>query len=74
MSDSRAEDEAALQVDSYQAREAGDGMVARYTADATAIMTGSRRDSRDVIRRSMALAFEGPLKGSSSCGPPEARP
>ncbi len=42
MSDSRAEDEAALQVDSYQAWEAGDGMVARYTADATAVMTGSR--------------------------------
>ena len=71
MSDSRAEDEAAIQavlVDSYQAWEAGDadGMVADYTADATAIMTGSLRDSRDVIRDSMALAFEGPLKGSST--------
>ena len=32
-------------------------MVANYTADATAIMTGSLRDSRDVIRESMALAF-----------------
>jgi uncharacterized protein (TIGR02246 family) len=41
-------------------------MVASYTADATAIMTGSLRDSRDVIRESMALAFEGPLKGSST--------
>ncbi|HEX9032666.1 MAG TPA: SgcJ/EcaC family oxidoreductase, partial [Streptosporangiaceae bacterium] len=38
-----------------------------YTADATAIMTGSLRDSRDMIRESMALAFEGPLKGSSTC-------
>jgi uncharacterized protein (TIGR02246 family) len=71
MSDIRAEDEAAIQavlVDSYKAWEAGDaaGMVANYTADATAIMTGSLRDSRDVIRESMALAFAGPLKGSST--------
>ncbi len=70
MSDSRA-DEAAIQavlVDSYKAWEAGDadGMVANYTADATAIMTGSLRDSRDVIRENMTLAFEGPLKGSST--------
>ena len=41
-------------------------MVADYTADATAIMTGSLRDSRDVVRESMALAFEGPLKGTST--------
>jgi len=41
-------------------------MVANYTADATAIMTGSLRDSRDVIRKNMALSFEGPLKGSST--------
>ena len=65
------EDEAAIQavlVDSYKAWEAGDadGMVADYTADATAIMTGSLRDSRDVIRQSMALGFAGPLKGSST--------
>jgi len=71
MSDRRAADEAAIQavlVDSYKAWEAGDaeGMVASYTADATAIMTGSRRDSRDVIRESMAQAFAGPLKGSST--------
>ncbi len=71
MSDIRAEDEAAIQavlVDSYQAWAAGDadGMVANYTTDASAIMTGSLRDSRDVIRESMALAFEGPLKGSST--------
>jgi len=70
MSDSRAEDEAAIQavlVDSYKAWEAGDagGMVADYTADATAIMPGSLSGSRDVIRESMALAFEGPLKGTS---------
>jgi uncharacterized protein (TIGR02246 family) len=71
MSDSRTEDVAAIQavlVDSYKAWEAGDadGMVADYTADATAIMTGSLRDSRDVIRASMAQAFDGPLKGSST--------
>ena len=71
MSDIRVEDEIAIQavlVDSYEAWEAGDadGMVANYTADATAIMTGSLRNSRDVIREYMALAFEGPLKGSST--------
>jgi uncharacterized protein (TIGR02246 family) len=71
MSDSRAEDRGAIQavlVDSYKAWEAGDaeGMVANYTSEATAIMTGSLRDSRDVIQKSMALAFEGPLKGSST--------
>jgi uncharacterized protein (TIGR02246 family) len=71
MSDSRTNDEAAIQAvlaDSYEAWEAGDadGMVANYTGDATAIMTGSLRGSRDVIRESMALAFEGPLKGSTT--------
>jgi uncharacterized protein (TIGR02246 family) len=71
MSDSSAADEAAIQavlVDSYKAWEAGDadGMVANYTADATAILTGSLRGSRDVIRDNMALAFEGPLKGTST--------
>jgi uncharacterized protein (TIGR02246 family) len=71
MSDSRAADEAAIQavlVDSYKAWEAGDaeGVVANYTVDATAIMTGSLRDSREVIRESMAVAFAGPLKGSST--------
>ena len=71
MSDSRAQDRAAIEavlVDSYKAWEAGDadGMVADYTADATAIMTGSLRGSREVIRENMALAFAGPLKGSST--------
>jgi uncharacterized protein (TIGR02246 family) len=71
MSDIRTEDATAIQavlVDSYQAWEAGDadGMVANYTADATAIMTGSLRDSREVIRTSMAQAFEGPLKDTST--------
>ena len=71
MSDIRAEDVAAIQAvlaDSYKAWEAGDaaGMVANYTSDATAIMPGSLRDSRDVIRDNMALAFEGPLKDTST--------
>jgi len=71
MSDNRAGDESAIRAvlgDSYKAWEAGDAdsMVANYTADATAIMTGSLRGSRDEIRDSMALAFEGPLKGSST--------
>jgi uncharacterized protein (TIGR02246 family) len=71
MSDSRADDAAAIQavlVDSYKAWEAGDadGMVADYTADATVIMPGARRDSRDEIRDNMALAFEGPLKDTST--------
>ena len=71
MSDIRAADEAAIQAvlaDSYKAWEAGDadGMVADYTADATAIMTGSLRDSRAVIRDSMASAFAGPLKDTST--------
>jgi uncharacterized protein (TIGR02246 family) len=71
LSDSRALDEAAIQavlVDSYKAWEAGDAdrMVASYTEDATAIMTGSLRDSREVIRQNMARGFDGPLKGSST--------
>lgn len=71
MSESRAEDVAAIRAvlaASYRAWDAGDaaGMVADYTADATAIMTGSLRDSRDVIRQNMALGFDGPLKGSST--------
>jgi len=71
MSDTRTADAAAIQavlVDSYKAWEAGDaaGMVADYTEDATAIMTGSLRDSREVIRDSMALAFAGPLKDTST--------
>ncbi|MFJ4672271.1 SgcJ/EcaC family oxidoreductase [Kitasatospora purpeofusca] len=71
MSESRAEDVAAIRavlVASYRAWDAGDadGMVAAYTTDATAVMTGSLRESRDVIRRSMALGFDGPLKGSST--------
>jgi uncharacterized protein (TIGR02246 family) len=71
MSDTRAHDEVAIQavlVDSYGAWEAGDadGMVANYTADATAVLPGSLREGREVIRENMALAFAGPLEGSST--------
>ena len=71
MSNDHATDEAAIHAvlaDSYRAWAAGDaeGMVANYTADATAIMTGSRRDNREVIRQSMAMGFAGPLQGSST--------
>src|SRR4051794_11507598 len=71
MSDNRVEDAAAIEavlVASNEAWAAGDadGMVTNYTADASAIMTGSRRDSRDDVRESMALAFGGPLKGTST--------
>ncbi|GAA4788712.1 hypothetical protein GCM10023200_24100 [Actinomycetospora chlora] len=71
MSDSRPEDEAAIEAvmaDSYRAWSAGDadGMVADYTEDATAIMPGSLRGSREVIRENMARAFAGPLKDTST--------
>ncbi|WP_034272159.1 SgcJ/EcaC family oxidoreductase [Actinospica robiniae] len=71
MSDNRAADETAIQAvlaDSYKAWQAGDAdaMVADYTEDATAIMPGSLRGSREVIRASMAQAFAGPLKNTST--------
>ena len=67
----RTLDEAAINTvlaDSYDAWAAGDaaGMVADYTPDATAIMVGSLRDGRDLIRESMAAGFAGPLKGTST--------
>lgn len=71
MSDSRVQDEAAIHAvlkASYEAWDNGDagGMTANYTEDATAITTGSLRDGREVIRENMALAFAGPLQGSST--------
>ncbi len=71
MSDSRAEDEAAIQAvlaESYKAWAAGDadGMVADYTEDATAIMPGGLRDSRDVIRKGMVEGFASFLKDTST--------
>jgi len=75
MSDSRTDDEAAIEavlVAAYKAWDAGDAnaFVADYTEDATAIMTGSFRDSRDAVRQGMAQSFEGPLKGSSTYNKP----
>ncbi|WP_194915390.1 SgcJ/EcaC family oxidoreductase [Catenulispora rubra] len=71
MSDNREADTAAIQAvltASYKAWDAGDAaaMVADYTEDATAVMTGSLRGSREVIRENMALAFQGPLKDTST--------
>ena len=71
MSDVRTADVAAIHdvLDaSYRAWAAGDaeGMVAAYTDDASAIMPGALRDSRDVIRESMAAAFAGPLRSTTT--------
>jgi uncharacterized protein (TIGR02246 family) len=71
MSSNHAADEAAIQavlVASYKAWEAGDaeGMVADYSVDATAIMTGAFRGSREDVRENMALAFAGPLANTST--------
>lgn len=67
----RTEDEAAITAmlsEMYQAwnDNDADGFVRRYTDDATAILPGSLRDGRQVIRDSMAAGFAGPLKGSAS--------
>jgi uncharacterized protein (TIGR02246 family) len=71
MTENRTADELAIQAvldDSYRAWAAGDadGMVADYTLEASAVMPGSLRGSREVIRESMASAFAGPLKGTST--------
>ena len=71
MSEDHTADEAAIRAvleDSYRAWAAGDadGMVAAYTDDASAIMPGALRDGREVIRDSMAVAFAGPLAGTST--------
>jgi uncharacterized protein (TIGR02246 family) len=72
MSDTCSSDEAAVRAvldDSYRAWAAGDAevMVADYADDASAVMPGSLRAGREVIRASMAAAFAGPLKGTSTC-------
>ncbi|ACU75918.1 conserved hypothetical protein [Catenulispora acidiphila DSM 44928] len=71
MSENRDADKAAIAAvlaASYKAWEAGDAeaMVADYTEDAAAIMTGSLRGDRETIREGMALAFAGPLKDTST--------
>lgn len=67
----RTEDEAAITAmlsEMYRAWDDNDadGFVRRYTDDATAILPGSLRAGRQVIRDSMAAGFAGPLKGSAS--------
>jgi uncharacterized protein (TIGR02246 family) len=52
----------------YQAWDAGDAdaFVADYTGDATAIMPGSYRASREEVRENMAVGFASYLKGSTN--------
>ena len=71
MSHNRVEDEVAIKAmlsEMYQAwvDNDADRFVEHYTDDATAILPGSLRGSRKVIRDLMAAGFEGPLKGSST--------
>ena len=50
----------------YDAWDAGDAdaFVSNYLADASAILPGSYRTSRQEIRDAMAAGFAGPLKGT----------
>jgi uncharacterized protein (TIGR02246 family) len=71
MSENRTDDVAAITTvleGVYQAWAAGDAdaFVADYTEDATAVLPGSLRESRKEIRDSMAIAFAGPLKGTTT--------
>ena len=43
-----------------------DGFVRHYTEDATAVLPGSVRGSRDAVRDAMAAGFAGPLRGSTA--------
>jgi uncharacterized protein (TIGR02246 family) len=42
-----------------------DAFAALYLADATVVQPGVYKNSREVVRTSMAAAFAGPLKGST---------
>lgn len=71
----RTTDEAAIFAmldEMYAAWRAGDAdaFVRDYNEDATAVLPGSLRGSRQVIRDSMAAAFAGPLRGSSTVDEP----
>ncbi|MEV6795275.1 SgcJ/EcaC family oxidoreductase [Streptomyces sp. NPDC051320] len=71
MSDNRASDMAAITAvleGVYKAWDAGDAdaFVADYTQDATAILPGSHRLSREEIRQSMAAGFATFLKGTTT--------
>lgn len=52
----------------YQAWDVGDAdaFVADYTQDATAIMPGTYRKSREEVRQGMAVGFASYLKGSTN--------
>jgi uncharacterized protein (TIGR02246 family) len=65
-----ADETAILQVlkgvyDAWDAHDA-DAFVADYTEDASAILPGSYRASREEVRRSMEAGFSGFLKGSTT--------
>ena len=71
MSHNRAEDELAInamlsEMYQYWTDNDADGFAQYYTEDATAILPGSFRGSRQVIRDMLAAGFDGPLKGSST--------
>ena len=67
----RSHDEAAIKgvlEGVYKAWDAGDAdaFVADYRDDATAILPGSYRRSKEVVRENMAVGFASFLKGSTS--------
>ncbi|MCM2424589.1 SgcJ/EcaC family oxidoreductase [Streptomyces sp. RKAG337] len=71
MTVTRSHDEAAIKgvlEGVYQAWDAGDAdaFVADYRDDATAILPGSYRRSKEVVRENMAVGFASYLKGSTS--------
>lgn len=70
MTDTRSKDEAAIRsvlASIYQAwGNDADAFVADYTEDATAILPGSYRRSREEVRQSMADGFDSFLKGSTT--------
>jgi uncharacterized protein (TIGR02246 family) len=71
MTETRPRDEAAIKDvlgSLYKAWDAGDAdaFAADYTEDATAIMPGSYRTSREDVRQNMAVGFASYLKGSTN--------
>lgn len=71
MSEDRPEDRNAINAmlgEMYRgwADNDADAFVKFYKDDATAILPGSLRDGKKVIRDLMAAGFEGPLRGSST--------
>ncbi|WP_028934462.1 SgcJ/EcaC family oxidoreductase [Pseudonocardia spinosispora] len=71
MTVTRSHDEAAIKsvlADLYQAWEAGDAdaFVVNYRDDATAILPGSYRRSKEDVREQMAAGFASFLKGSTN--------